>query len=34
LDRAFGQTVSPGLRWWFFSGDPHDVEPGTYPSPA
>jgi thiosulfate dehydrogenase [quinone] large subunit len=27
LDRTVGQSVSPGLRWWLFSGDPHDTLP-------
>ena len=34
LDRTVGQSVSPGLRWWLFSGDPHDVEPTAYRAPA
>jgi thiosulfate dehydrogenase [quinone] large subunit len=34
LDRSVGQMVSPGLRWWLFSGDPHDVEPASYRSAA
>ncbi|HEX5578176.1 MAG TPA: DoxX family protein [Candidatus Limnocylindria bacterium] len=29
LDRTVGQQVSPGLRWWLFSGDPHDTLPMT-----
>jgi thiosulfate dehydrogenase [quinone] large subunit len=29
LDRTVGQQVSPGLRWWLFSGDPHDTLPTT-----
>ncbi len=29
LDALVGQNVSPGLRWWLFSGDRHDVGPMT-----
>ena len=28
LDASVGPSVSPGLRWWLFSGDRHDRVPG------
>lgn len=36
LDAMFGPRVGPGLRRWFFSGDPYRPisQPATTPSPA